>query len=74
MKTQANLLCKKEKYFNRELNEWFCPHCYHKFIEINQILKYREEIFHNVLSNFNKTIINFIKQKRKLQFLLLKKI
>ena len=37
---------KGEKYYNQEKKKWFCKHCFDKFIEINQSIKYEEEISH----------------------------
>ena len=34
------------KYFDDETNEWLCQECFDKFIEVNQSLKYEEEITH----------------------------
>ena len=34
------------KYFDGQANEWFCRDCFDKFIEVNQSLKYEEEITH----------------------------
>ena len=35
---------KGKKYFNKETQKWMCEDCFDKFIEINQNLKYEEEI------------------------------
>ena len=35
---------KGKKYLNEEENRWYCPHCFAKFIKINQNLRYEEEI------------------------------
>ena len=35
-----------KKYFDEERKKWFCKDCFDKFIEINQSLKYEEEISH----------------------------
>ena len=35
---------KGKKYFNEDTKSWFCEDCFIKFIEINQELKYEEEI------------------------------
>ena len=56
---------KGEKFFIEELNNWYCKNCFSKYIEVDQSLKYGEEIFHNSLSSYNKTIINFYKTKSK---------
>ena len=34
------------KVYNEETKKWFCRHCFEKFIEINQSLKYQEQISH----------------------------
>ena len=35
---------KGEKYFDEERKKWYCYNCFHKYIEINQNLKYGEEV------------------------------
>ena len=37
------------KYFNKKLNDWHCKNCFEKFIEINQNIKYKDEIAVNNL-------------------------
>ena len=37
---------KGKKYFNEEKQKYYCKDCFGKFIEINQNLKYEEEISH----------------------------
>ena len=37
---------KGKKYFNEEKKKWFCKNCFDKFIEINQSIKYEDEISH----------------------------
>ena len=37
---------KGTKYFNEEKRKWYCKKCFDKFIEINQSLKYEDEISH----------------------------
>ena len=37
---------KGTKYFNEEKRKWYCKKCFDKFIEINQSLKYGDEISH----------------------------
>ena len=37
---------KGTKFFEENLNELCCPDCFDKFIEVNQSLKYEEEITH----------------------------
>jgi hypothetical protein len=58
-----------KKYFNEEKKKWFCKGCFDKFIEINQSLKYEEEISHVgsiPYSNKNKKATNmeFYKTKK----------
>ena len=38
-----------KKYFNEEKQKWYCKHCFQKFIEINQDLKFEQE-FHHITS------------------------
>ena len=45
-KNHAN---KGEKYFHNETQQFLCRNCFYKYIEINQNLKYKEEIFHEVV-------------------------
>ena len=43
------------KYFNEEKQKYMCKDCFQKFIEINQNLKYEEEIAHfSSISSINK--------------------
>jgi hypothetical protein len=37
---------KGKKFFVEEFNQWYCADCFVKYIEINQSLKYGEEISH----------------------------
>ena len=37
---------KGKKIFIEELKDWYCKDCFDKFIEVNQSLKYGEEIYH----------------------------
>ena len=37
---------KGEKYFDKDIQKYFCKNCFDKFIEINQNLKYEQEFFH----------------------------
>ena len=60
---------KGEKYFNEEKQKFYCRKCFQKFIEINQSLKYGEEISHLSSITYNKkknfTKIKFYKKKKK---------
>jgi len=58
---------KGEKFFDEEFNGWFCKKCFDKFIEINQNLKYEEEISHEYVINKNQKDIKiyFYKTKKK---------
>ena len=56
---------KGEKYFVKEVNQWYCKNCFSKYIEVEQNLKYGEEIFRNSFNEGYKTIINFYKTKNK---------
>ena len=56
---------KGKKYFDEKIKKWFCKDCFSKFIEINQNLKYEEEIFHlsSIVYNplLEKKTHNFVK-------------
>ena len=55
---------KGKKFFIEEFKDWYCHDCFDKFIEVNQSLKYGEEIYHKSLNlNFG-TIISFYKTKK----------
>ena len=60
---------KGKKYFNEEKQKWFCKDCFLKFIEINQSLKYKEEISHlSSIPSSNKknaTTMEFYKTKKQ---------
>ena len=68
---------KGKKYFDEYKKKWFCEDCFEKFIEINQNLKFGEEIFHfSSLSSFNKSnavTMIFYKTKKQNPILHLKK-
>ena len=58
-----------QKYFNEEKQKWFCKGCFDKLIEINQSLKYEQEISHISsipITNKNKkvTTMDFYKTKK----------
>jgi hypothetical protein len=58
-----------KKYFNEEKQKWFCKGCFDKFIEINQSLKYEQEISHiSSIPSTNKnkkvTTMEFYKTKK----------
>ena len=53
---------KGKKVFDEVENRWYCQDCFDKFIEINQNLKYGEEISHiSFKSSYNKS--NIVKMK-----------
>ena len=56
---------KGEKYYLKDLNDWFCKDCFDKFIEVDQSLKYGEEFFHNSFMEGYCAVINFYKTKKK---------
>ena len=56
---------KGEKYYLKDLNDWFCKDCFDKFIEVDQSLRYGEEFFHNSFMEGYCAIINFYKTKKK---------
>ena len=56
---------KGEKYFNQDFKKWYCRHCFDKFIEINQSLKYEEEISHLSYADSNATTMKFYKTKKR---------
>ena len=56
---------KGEKYYLKELNDWFCKDCFDKFIEVDQNLKYGEEFFHNSFMEGCSAVINIYKTKKK---------
>ena len=58
-----------KKYFNEEKQKWYCRGCFDKFIEINQDLKYEQEISHIssiTITSKNKkaTTMEFYKTKK----------
>ena len=58
------------KYFNEEKQKWYCRGCFDKFIEINQSLKYGEEISHVssipiTSKNKKATTMEFYKTKKE---------
>ena len=55
---------KGKKFFVEELGKWFCHDCFYKFIEINQSLKYGEEIYHTTLCKDFRTKISFYKTQK----------
>ena len=56
---------KGKKIFIEEVGKWYCDNCFDKFIEVNQSLKYGEEIYHTLSStNFGTDIIPFYKTKK----------
>ena len=59
---------KGKKYFDKDDKKWYCYDCFDKFIEINQNLKYGEEISSkSSISNINKSnfiIMKFYKTKK----------
>ena len=56
---------KGEKYFGKEANKYFCRDCFEKFIEIDQNLKYDEEISH-IANAVGYVVVNkFYKTKKK---------
>ena len=55
---------KGKKIFIEEVKDWYCENCFDKFIEVNQSLKYGEEIYDKLfVLNFG-TIISFYKTKK----------
>ena len=55
---------KGNKFFNEYENSWFCSECFSKFIEINQSLKYEDEIFHEFWTMDNNPRLTFYKTKK----------
>ena len=58
---------KGKKYLNEEDNRWYCQECFYKFIEINQNLKYEEEISHSCYlkdKNQRAALLQFYKTKK----------
>ena len=54
------------KYFNKKLNDWLCKDCFEKFIEINQSIKYMDEITeNNIFSDDYTTKISIYKTENK---------
>ena len=56
---------KGEKYFDKDFKKWFCRHCFDKYIEINQNIKYEEEISHSSYAGTNAVTMYFFKTKKK---------
>ena len=61
---------KGQKYFNEEKKKWYCKDCFDKFIEINQSLKYEQEISHissisSISKNKNVAKMKFYKTKKQ---------
>ena len=56
---------KGEKYFDKDFKKWFCRHCFDKYIEINQNIKYEEEISHSSYADTNAVTMYFFKTKKK---------
>jgi len=59
---------KGEKFYHEDSKMWYCRNCFIKFIEINQSLKYEEEVSHNhYMSSKNKTYVKleFYKTKKE---------
>ena len=55
-----------EKYFDEEFQTWYCRDCFDKFIEINQNLKYKEEISHICFMKGKRfTTLKFYKTKKE---------
>ena len=58
---------KGEKYFDKEFKKWYCKHCFDKYIEINQNLKYEEKISHKGYFNLDQKSVLMIFYKTKKQ-------
>lgn len=59
---------KGKKYFNNESKDWWCEDCFDKFIEIEQNLKYQEEICHisyPIYKNQTMVSMKFYKTKKR---------
>ena len=58
---------KGEKYFDEDFKKWYCKHCFDKYIEINQNLKYGEKISHKGYFDLDqKSVIKiFYKTKKR---------
>ena len=55
---------KGNKIFNKYEKSWFCEKCFSKYIEINQSLKYEEELFNEFWTMDNNPRITFYKTKK----------
>ena len=57
---------KGEKFFNEDMNKWYCKKCFIKYIEINQNLKYEETISKEyfIFKNQKNVEINFYKSQK----------
>ena len=59
---------KGEKYYDEDTKKWYCRNCFIKFIEINQSLKYEEEVSHiHYIAHKNQTgaKMKFFKTKKE---------
>ena len=56
---------KRQKYFSKFSRQWLCKDCFSKFIEINQNLKYEEEISHQTFMDSKASTIKFYKTKKE---------
>ena len=59
---------KGEKYYDEDIKKWLCKSCFIKYIEINQSLKYEEEVSHiHYIAHKNQTgaKMKFFKTKKE---------
>ena len=58
---------KGEKYFDENFKNYYCKSCFNKYIEINQSLKYEQEISHElfVVKGSQATTLRFYKTKKQ---------